>query len=146
MLEGATKLSSLSLRRNFILKNRNVLFTNKFRRAKFMIGLRFSFQFQSTCCGENHRVPFVGFHLTHMWAVKTIPEVFCMFSIHFHTWMYSWRCWKIMQHLFLQTRRFASITDRLGSSFACNYIWKNNFSSHCRLISRRSLFCRFRRR
>lgn len=38
-----------------------------------------------------------------MWAVRTIPEVFCMFSIHFHAWMYSWSCWKIMQHLRLLT-------------------------------------------
>lgn len=99
--------------RNFILKNRIFYLETNLADGiydRFAVFISISID-SGAGCGGNHRVPFVGFRLTHMWAVRTIPEVFCMFSIHFHAWMYSWSCWKIMQHLRLQTPPLPSRAD-----------------------------------
>lgn len=94
--------------RSFHFAKANVLFTNKFKTKKFTISLWFSFQFPSTCrrllleqyC-VFHLLDSVSKHahvssgnnprgLLHVFIrfVK-VPEI---------------KCWKIMQHLFLQTQ------------------------------------------
>lgn len=127
--------------KNFHFVQSNVLFRNKFKAKKFTISLRFSFQFQSTWRSFLFLVgwlevvetilcfSFVEFWSTHMWAVKMIPEVFCMFPLEI-------KCWEIMQHLFLHAFRHSVFHDPrnfhwdMEWSCCCNYIWKNNFSSH----------------
>lgn len=114
----------------------NVLFRNKFKGKKFMISLRFSFQFPSTSTSESCFVLF-SFHLLNavavarMWAVKTIPEVFCMFSSYERKFVENYATF-----IFIFTdSKFSSWTKFVFLCILCNYIWKNNFSSHS-LISK----------
>lgn len=127
-----TSCQSAALSRAEIsFRQSNVLFTNEFRRRQFMIQLRFSFQLPSKqvsiCWALKHA------HVSRENDPRGLLHVFILRQV----------AGKIMQHLFISTLGAKPNLVLITVQLPCNYIWKNNFSSHFRAYLWKDFFALF---